>query len=47
MGDDGQFTMYIDGVNNEFAVSSTSLERHKIEPTSTIQSIFSKVRYGT
>jgi hypothetical protein len=31
MGDDGQFTMYIDMVNKEFARSSTSTERYKIK----------------
>lgn len=30
MGDDGQFTMYIDLVEKEFAPSSTSMKRYKI-----------------
>ena len=29
MGDDGKFTMYIDTVNCEYAVSSTSTNRYK------------------
>lgn len=31
MGDDGSYTMYIDMVKEEFAMSSTSLNRHKIK----------------
>ena len=31
MGDDGQFTMYIDLVKEEFAKSSTSPKRYKME----------------
>lgn len=31
MGDDGQFTMYIDLVDKEFAKSSTSSEGFKIK----------------
>lgn len=31
MGDDGQFTMYIDLVNKEYAKSSTSLKRYSLE----------------
>lgn len=31
MGDDGEFTMYIDLVKQEFAISSTSLTRHKLK----------------
>jgi len=30
MGDDGQFTMYIDLVEEKYALSSTSIERYKI-----------------
>lgn len=30
MGNDGQFTMYIDAVNREFAVSSVSTKRHPL-----------------
>jgi hypothetical protein len=33
MGDDGQFTMYVDLVKQEFAVSSTSEERFPLLPT--------------
>ena len=42
MGDDGQFTMYVDAVNKEFAVSSTSKERWPV--IGDIQSMFKKVR---
>lgn len=42
MGDDGQFTMYIDAVNREFAVSSTHT-RHKILDAD-IRQMFSVVR---
>lgn len=31
MGDDGQFTMYIDLVNQEYAKNSTSLDRFRLE----------------
>jgi len=31
MGDDGQFTMYIDLVEEKFALSSTTLERHDVK----------------
>ncbi len=30
MGDDGQFTMYIDAVNNTYAISSTSIKQYNI-----------------
>lgn len=43
MGDDGQFTMYIDLVKNEYAVSSVS-ERKAIPENSTIDSLFASVR---
>lgn len=43
MGDDGQFTMYIDLVKNEYAVSSVS-ERKSIPENSTIDSLFASVR---
>lgn len=33
MGDDGQFTMYIDLVKNEFARSSTSVRRYSLKST--------------
>lgn len=42
MGTDGQFTMYLDAVNENFAVSSTSKERFPIN--SSIEEIFSKVK---
>lgn len=42
MGSDGQFTMYIDAVNQEFAVSSTSVERYRL--TEDIREMFLKVR---
>lgn len=42
MGDEGQFTMYIDAVNNKYAVSSTS-ERHDIGRL-TIKEMFKNVR---
>ena len=44
MGNDGQFTMYVDTVNEEFAVSSTSKKRFKYTDESTIEDIFSVVR---
>ena len=43
MGDDGQFTMYIDAVNWEYSISSTK-EKYKILPEVTIKTIFSYVR---
>lgn len=42
MGDDGQFTMYIDMVNQEYAVSSTSTERWPMADS--IESMFEQVR---
>lgn len=42
MGDDGQFTMYIDMVNREYAKSSTSCERWPI--TDDIAEMFQRVR---
>lgn len=42
MGDDGQFTMYVDLVNQEFAKSSTSTERWSIEDD--IKTMFNRVR---
>ena len=42
MGDDGQFTCYIDAVNEEFAKSSVSTERYPIEDD--IKTMFDKVR---
>ena len=42
MGDDGQFTMYIDLVKREFAKSSTSTERFKL--TYDIKTMFDMVK---
>jgi len=42
MGDDGEFTMYADAINSEYAVSSTSSSRHEV--SGTIQEMFSTVR---
>ena len=44
MGDDGQFTMYIDTVNEEFAVSSTTKKRFKYTDDMSIEDIFKIVR---
>lgn len=41
-GKEGQFTMFIDGVENNYAISSTSEERYKIKKD--IKSIFNKIR---
>ena len=43
MGDDGQFTMYIDTVNKEFATSSTSKKRYPYTDE-TIEEMFSIIR---
>jgi len=37
MGEDGKFTMYLDMVKREFAVSSTTVERHKFENKNVIE----------
>lgn len=42
MGDDGDFTLYVDLVNNEFAVSSTATERFPVMDN--IRDMFDKVR---
>ena len=42
MGDDGQFTLYVDGVNREYAMSSTSVERWPI--TNDIKDMFEHVK---
>lgn len=42
MGDDGNFTMYIDLVKKEFAKNSTSLKRYKLLPT--IEEMFKVVK---
>lgn len=44
MGDDGQFTMYVDMVNKEFAKSSTSTTRYPI--TNNIEDMFKIVKEG-
>ena len=43
MGNDGSHTMYIDTVNEEYAVSSTSTERYKYTDE-TIEELFARVR---
>jgi hypothetical protein len=30
MGEEGQFTMYVDSVNKEYAMSSVSIDRHPL-----------------
>ena len=42
MGDDGDFTMYIDLVKGEFAKNSTSLKRYKL--LNTIEEMFEVVK---
>ena len=42
MGDDGNFTLFVDSVNNEFAVSSTATERFPVMDN--IKDMFDKVR---
>lgn len=42
MGDDGQFTMYVDLVNQEFAQSSVSTDRHPIMDN--IKDMFNKIK---
>lgn len=42
MGDDGTFTMYIDAVKEEFAVSSVSTERFPLEDN--VMKMFKKVK---
>lgn len=43
MGDDGQFTMYVDTVKQEYAVSSVSTERYSYT-NETIEEMFAKIR---
>lgn len=43
MGNDGQFTMYLDMINKEFAVGSTSTKRYKYTDE-TIEQMFSIIR---
>ena len=42
MGGDGQYTMYVDGVKEEFAISSTSKTRYKI--TDNLTDMFNVIR---
>ena len=42
MGDDGQYTLYIDAVRSEYAVSSTATTRYPLEPD--IRTMFQTVR---
>jgi hypothetical protein len=42
MGDDGQYTMYIDLVKNEFTRSSTSVDRFELKDN--INDMFEVVR---
>lgn len=42
MGDDGQFTMYIDMVKEEFALSSTAIDRYKV--LDDIRPMFAKIK---
>lgn len=42
MGDDGKFTMYVDMVKEEFAISSTSHIRHKVNDQNIFQ-MFSRI----
>ena len=44
MGSDGEYTMYVDAVNREYAVSSTSVERWSI--TDDIKEMFERVKEG-
>ncbi len=44
MGDDGKFTMYIDLVKTEYAKSSTSPERFKIQDEDNLTSIFKRIK---
>ena len=43
MGDDGQYTMYVDTVRGEYAVSSTSTDRYGYT-NETIEEMFDKIR---
>lgn len=44
MGDDGQFTMYVDAVRRVFAVSSTSETVYQYNGRSTAESMFRRIR---
>lgn len=45
MGDDGNFTFYIDAVKNQFAKNSTSKTRYSIEPWMTVKDMFDVVKF--
>ncbi len=45
MGDEGQFTMYIDAVKKEFAVNSITEEKRRFPLTDDIRTMFHQVRY--
>jgi hypothetical protein len=45
MGDDGEFTMYLDLVKREYAESSRSAERHSIDDL-TVPQMFARIRRG-
>ena len=44
MGNDGEFTFYIDFVKQEYCKSSTSKTRFPIKPTDTIEKMFSDIK---
>lgn len=45
MGDEGQFTYFVDAVNNKFAISSMETEKiFNIQPNDTFDTMFNKVR---
>lgn len=46
MGDDGKFTMYMDFVKDEYAVSSTSKERYRLDSQPSMAEIFKHIRNG-
>ena len=45
MGDDGNFTFYIDAVKNQFAKNSTSKTRYSIETWMTVKDMFDVVKF--
>lgn len=44
MGDDGRFTMYVDAVTSQYAISSTSQRYRFLRDKTTIESMFAHVR---
>lgn len=44
MGNDGEFTLYVDLVKEDFALSSVSVERHSLNDYNNIIDMFEKVR---